>query len=48
MATEIEVYVQGKKFVAYSLAEVEWILKYFKGWKNSYSESIEDKLRFQK
>jgi hypothetical protein len=34
MATEIEVYVQGKKFVAHSLDEVDQILKYFKGWNN--------------
>lgn len=30
--TEIEIYVQGKKFVARNLEEVDQVLKVFKGW----------------
>jgi hypothetical protein len=29
---EVEVYAQGKKFVAKSLREVDAVLKWFKGW----------------
>jgi hypothetical protein len=29
---EIEIYVQGKKFIAHSMAEADLILKIFKGW----------------
>ena len=29
---EIEMYIQGKKFIAHSKAEVDRILAIFKGW----------------
>ena len=29
---EIEVYCQGKKFIARSLEELDLILRYFRGW----------------
>lgn len=32
---EIEVYVQGHKFIAHSLTEVDLILRYFKGWRTT-------------
>jgi hypothetical protein len=30
---EIEVYVQGKRFVAHSIEELDRILEHFKGWR---------------
>jgi hypothetical protein len=33
LGMEIEVYAQGKRFMARSLEELDLILKHFKGWR---------------